>query len=83
MALPEVQQSRTMGEVDQHVPSDADLRAWDWIAETRRQDRSFGWLGRKTDRSAGAVSRYAHGSLSTPIEWLRDVWRILDPGRAA
>ena len=65
------------------TPTDDQLRTWDWPGQLGQQERSFGWLGRKTDRSQSAVSRYAHGSLSTPIEWLRDAWRVMNPGRAA
>ena len=48
-----------------------------WRDELDRQDRSLGWLARKTGKSTSAVSRYANGTLPTPAEWLRDVERVL------
>lgn len=50
---------------------DAELRAWDWRAELRAQERSVPWLARRTGRSDGMVYKYASGALPTPIAWLR------------
>jgi hypothetical protein len=57
--------------------TDADLRAWDWRAELRAQERSVPWLARRTNRSDQMVYKYALGRLPTPIAWLRDAARVL------
>lgn len=59
------------------IPTIEDLRSWDWRDELRRQERSFGWLARHTDRSPGAVARYASGTLDTPDSWLVAAARVL------
>lgn len=61
----------------------ADLRAWDWRAELRAQERTMTWLARNTDRSLSALYRYLYGSLTPPETWLRDVARLLGKRVAA
>lgn len=61
---------------------DTTTSAPDWAVELERQERSYGWLGRHTDRSASAVARYASGSLTPPASWLvqaRSVLGIIPP----
>ncbi len=70
MDLPEVRQM-----------TDAELRAWDWMADLVEQERTQAWLARKTDRSQAAVNRFARGSLAPSLAWLRSAARVL--GRAA
>ncbi|HET7029134.1 MAG TPA: hypothetical protein VFI34_01380 [Candidatus Limnocylindrales bacterium] len=82
MSSMQVDQVAWLADLDQ-VPSDDQLRSWDWSAEAARQDRSNAWLGRKTGKSQPTVSRYAHGTLKPPADWLRAAWHILRPGRAA
>lgn len=60
------------------IPTLEALRSWDWRDELDRQERSFGWLARHTDRSASAVARYASGTLPTPDDWLIAAARQLD-----
>lgn len=47
------------------------LAAWDWRAELKRQERSYSWLARRTDRSESAVNKYASGRMVAPPEWLK------------
>lgn len=66
MDLPEVQQD-----------DEAELRAWDWRAELKAQDRSIPWLARQTDRQQNTVYKYAWGELTPKVEWLRAAARAL------
>lgn len=59
------------------------LRAWDWRAELDRQERKATWLARHTNRAAVTVYRYSDGSLTPPLDWLRDAARLLGVERAA
>jgi hypothetical protein len=65
------------------VLPDDPLRAWDWRADLRRQERGIPWLARQTNRSQTTVYRYAYGTLPTPIGWLQDVARVLGKPVAA
>lgn len=51
--------------------TDEQLRAWDWKADLKREERSMSWLARHTQRSESAVNKYASGAIPTPIVWLR------------
>jgi hypothetical protein len=57
--------------------TEADLRAWDWRAELRAQERSVPWLARHTHRSDAMVYKYSSGKLPTPVRWLREAARVL------
>lgn len=59
------------------LPTDEDLRAWDWLKTLKEQDRSVIWLARKTDTVYHRVYRYGYGQ-TTPIEWLRKAAAVLD-----
>lgn len=58
-------------------PTDLELRAWDWRAELRRQERTITWLGRHTNRAARTVYAYAYGERDAPLEWLRAAYALL------
>lgn len=69
---------------DQHSPDDeAELRAWDWYADLKRDERGIPWLARQTGRAQSTVFAYRYGTTPTPIEWLRDAARILGKAVAA
>jgi len=53
------------------IDDEPELRAWDWRAELKRQERSMSWLARHTQRSESAVNKYASGANPTPVAWLR------------
>jgi hypothetical protein len=59
------------------LPTLEALRAWDWFAELKRQDRPLTWLARKTGTHYQTVYRYGAGA-HTPAEWLAKVAEILD-----
>jgi hypothetical protein len=60
-------------------PSDdeAVLRSWDWLAELESQERDRMWLARHVHTHYRKVYRYASGELTPPVEWLREVARVL------
>lgn len=62
-------------------PTDDELRAWDWRAALKREERSYEWLARRTERSASAVTKYGGGSQEPPIAWLRQAAIVLGMGR--
>jgi hypothetical protein len=71
-------------EVMQVQPTDDDsLRAWDWVAELKREDRSVSWLARKTNRPESTVHAYKQGRYPAPIEWLREAAQVMGKGAAA
>lgn len=59
------------------VLTDADLRAWDWRADLKADERGIPWLARQTGKAQSTVYNYAYGFREAPIEWLRDVARVL------
>ena len=59
------------------LPTDDELRAWDWLADLRADDRHLMWLSRKTETHYMAVYRYSWGHQEPPIEWLRKVAHLL------
>lgn len=59
------------------LPSEAELRAWDWLADLRAQERSLSWLARKTDRNQQTVYLYSWGKQRASLEWLRSAARVL------
>jgi hypothetical protein len=54
-----------------------DLRAWDWRADLKRDERGIPWLARQTHKSQTTVYSYAYGTRATPIAWLEEVARLL------
>lgn len=58
-------------------PTDADLRAWDWRAELKRQSRSVPWLARQTGRADQTVYQYSRGVTRPSIDWLRSAAAVL------
>lgn len=61
----------------QPEPTEAELRAWDWLAELHRQERSIPWLARQTDRHQHTVYQIAWGKQRASLEWLRSAARVL------
>jgi hypothetical protein len=66
-----------MTTTEQAETTEAELRAWDWRAELKRQDRSIPWLARQTDRADQTVYQYSSGATRPSLAWLRDVARVL------
>lgn len=62
---------------------EAELRAWDWRAALKDDDRTVPWLARKTKRAQTTVYRYSYGTLTPPVEWLREVAVLLGKRAAA
>lgn len=65
------------------VLSDDQLRAWDWRSALDEDERDIPWLARKTGKAQSTVYKYAYGTRTTPIEWLREVARVLRKDVAA
>ena len=63
--------------------TDDDLRAWDWRADLKADERTIPWLARQTGRAQNTVYLYAWGKATPTIEWLREVARILGKSVAA
>lgn len=59
---------------------EAQLRAWDWKADLRSDERSIPWLARKTGKPQRTVYAYSYGQVRAPLEWLRDAYRVLKGG---
>jgi hypothetical protein len=59
------------------IPTELELRTWDWLAELKRQDRNLAWLARKTGAHYRSVYRWARGERVVPLGWLIQVARIL------
>lgn len=59
------------------APTEDELRAWDWLAELKRQERSIPWLARHTQRSQHSVYQYANGRQPTPLVWLEQAAIVL------
>jgi hypothetical protein len=53
------------------------LRAWDWRADLKADERSIPWLARKTGAPQRTVYAYAYGEVRPPLSWLREAYRIL------
>lgn len=62
---------------------EAELRAWDWRADLKTQERGIPWLARQTNRQQNTVYKYAWGQLRPSIEWLRDAAAVLGKEIAA
>lgn len=62
------------------LPTEAELREWDWQAELKRQERSALWLARQTNTHYKAVDRYKWGYQQPPLAWLQKVARVLGRG---
>lgn len=63
--------------------TDDELRAWDWRADLKADERTIPWLARQTNRSQNTVYLYSWGKVKPQIEWLREVARILGKDVAA
>lgn len=63
--------------------TDDELRAWDWKAALKAEERGIPWLARRTGRAQHTVYRYSWGTLPTPIEWLRAAAAVLRKDTAA
>lgn len=64
-------------ELPEVTPDSVDLRAWDWRAELRSQERTLTWLARKTNRPKRTVYAYSSGQIPPPLQWLTDAARAL------
>ena len=64
----------------EHERAEATLRAWDWQAELRNQDRSKAWLARQLGTTPRNVYAYAYAEVTAPVAWLRKVAAILARG---
>ena len=56
---------------------EAQLRAWDWRADLKADERSIPWLARKTDTPSSTVYSYSNRTHQPPLEWLRTAYRVL------
>lgn len=66
------------------LPNDeAELRAWDWRAALKADERSIPWLARRTGKSVRTVYGYSRGEFPIPLSWLRDAAAVLNKGAAA
>lgn len=59
------------------LPTDEDLRAWDWVAALRSVERTMTWLARQTGKSQSAVYSYRFGQRRPSTDWLRQVHSLL------
>lgn len=59
---------------------EAQLRAWDWQAALKADERSIPWLARKTNKSQRSVYAYAYGEARPSLDWLRAAYRVLNGG---
>ena len=67
-----------------HPQSDeAELRAWDWKAALKADERSIPWLAKRTSKAQRTVYGYSRGELVPPIEWLREAAAVLRKDVAA
>ena len=71
MALTELAQSPTPD------PEEAALRAWDWRAALKADERTIPWLAKRTSRAQRTVYGYARGELVAPLDWLREAAAVL------
>ena len=66
------------------LPNDeAELRAWDWRAALKADERSIPWLARRTNKAQRTVYGYARGELVPPLAWLREAAAVLGRKAAA
>jgi hypothetical protein len=56
---------------------EARLRAWDWLAALKADERSIPWLARKTGKSQRSIYAYSYGQATPSLAWLRDAYRVL------
>jgi hypothetical protein len=68
----------------QHVGlTEAELRAWDWNAELKAQERSVPWLARHTGVRQETVYKFRWGTRTPSLDWLRSAARVLGKGAAS
>jgi hypothetical protein len=65
-------------ELQQLEDMEARLRAWDWIAALKADERSIPWLARKTGKPQRTVYAYSYGEVTPSLQWLRDAFRALN-----
>ena len=63
--------------------TDDELRAWDWRADLKAEERGIPWLARQTGKAQSTVYAYAYGDRPTPLAWLQEVARVLRKRDAA
>ena len=69
---------------DLPIPADeAELRAWDWRAALKADERSIPWLAKRTSKSQRTVYGYSRGELVPPLAWLREAAAVLGKEVAA
>lgn len=56
------------------------LRAWDWLADLKADERTIPWLARHTGKSTRAIYAYSYGQAKPSVEWLRRAYRVLKEG---
>lgn len=62
------------------LPSVRRLRAWDWLADLRADERSVLWLARHTGKSSTQVYAYSRGEITPPLDWLDRAWAVIHEG---
>lgn len=62
---------------------EAELRAWDWRAALKADERSIPWLAKRTSKAQRTVYGYSRGELVPPLAWLREAAAILGKTVAA
>jgi hypothetical protein len=67
-----------MTELQQLEDMEARLRAWDWMAALKADERSIPWLARKTGKSQRSIYAYSYGQATPSLAWLRDAYRALN-----
>lgn len=66
-----------LAELQRFEEMEQQLRAWDWRADLKADERSIPWLARKTGTSQRTVYSYAYGEVRAPLPWLREAYRVL------
>lgn len=64
-------------ELRQFEQMEAQLRAWDWRADLKADERSIPWLARKTGKPTRTIYAYAYGEIRAPLAWLREAYKVL------
>lgn len=59
------------------LPTDEELRAWDWRSDLRGMERSIAWLSRRTSRAQRTIYSYAYGEYEAPLDWLREARAVI------
>lgn len=65
------------------LQDEAALRAWDWRADLKADERTIPWLARRTNRAQRTVYGYSRGEIVPPLEWLRSAAAVLRKDVAA